>query len=117
MNDDILVKLYAVLQSRKANSAEKSYVASLYAQGVDKMAEKILEEAAETIAEARKLDKNSTDKTARTALIAESADLTFHLLVLLAHYDIPPSEILKMLEGRFGIGGHEEKASRPSQKN
>lgn len=117
MSNDILSKLYDVLQSRKANSTEKSYVSSLYAQGVDKMAAKILEEADETIAEARKLDKNAADDKARTALIAESADLTFHLLVLLAHYDIPPSEILKVLKGRFGIGGLEEKASRPSQKN
>lgn len=117
MNDDIVSKLYGVLQSRKANSAEKSYVASLYSQGVDKMAEKILEEANETIAEAFKLDKNAADEETRTALIAEAADLTFHLLVLLAHYDIPPTEILKVLKSRFGIGGLEEKASRPSQKN
>lgn len=113
MSSEILKKLYDVLLQRKSAVAEKSYTASLYAKGVDKIAEKILEEAGEMIVEAKKLDKNTTDDKTRTALIAESADLTFHLLVLLAHYDIPPSEILNVLEKRFGIGGHDEKAARP----
>lgn len=112
MNEEVLVKLYDILRSRKAISSEKSYVSSLYQKGVEKLAEKLEEECKETIVEARNLDHDKGCEKTRTALINESTDLTFHLLVLLAHYDIPPSEILSTLEKRFGIGGHEEKAGR-----
>ncbi|MGH1399518.1 MAG: phosphoribosyl-ATP diphosphatase [Alphaproteobacteria bacterium] len=112
MSEHILEKLYQVLQDRKGADAGESYVASLYAKGSAKISEKIREEAEETIVEGLRLEKSSDDATIRDALRSESADLVFHLLVLLAHHNIPPNEVFAVLEKRFGIGGHEEKASR-----
>ncbi len=109
----ILDKLYQVLQARKGANPEESYVASLYAKGSAKISEKIREEAEETIVEGLRLEKSSADPEIRKALTSESADLVFHLLVLLAHHNIEPEEVFGVLEKRFGIGGHVEKASRP----
>ena len=108
----ILVKLYEVLQSRKAADAENSYVASLYKKGSQKISEKIREEAEETIVEGLRLEKSPADESIRQALRSESADLLFHLWVLLAHHNIEPYEVFEILEARFGTSGHEEKASR-----
>lgn len=112
MDAHILEKLYAVLQDRKNADPDDSYVASLYAKGSAKISEKIREEAEETIVEGLRLEKSSTDPEIRKALTHESADLIFHWMVLLAHHDINPEEVFAVLEDRFGIGGHEEKASR-----
>ncbi|MCB1562945.1 MAG: phosphoribosyl-ATP diphosphatase [Alphaproteobacteria bacterium] len=112
MNDDILNRLYDVLQSRKSADPESSYVASLYKKGVGKMSGKLTEEAEETIAEALRLEKSPEDQTIRGALRSESADLIFHLMVMLSHHDIPPGEVFAVLEERFGMSGLEEKASR-----
>lgn len=110
----ILDKLYGVLQDRKKADPESSYVASLYAKGSAKISEKIREEAEETIVEGLRLEKSAEDPEIRKALVHESADLLFHLTVLLAHHNIAPNEVFAVLEERFGIGGHEEKASRSS---
>ncbi|MGB0719934.1 MAG: phosphoribosyl-ATP diphosphatase [Bdellovibrionales bacterium] len=110
--DHILEKLYTVLQDRKNADPEGSYVASLYAKGSVKISEKIREEAEETIVEGLRLEKSADDPAIRKALTHESADLIFHWMVLLAHHDIDPQEVFVVLEDRFGIGGHEEKASR-----
>ena len=104
MSDDILKKLYDVLEQRKTADPETSYVAGLYAKGPEKIGEKIGEEAVETIIEAVKGDKEK--------LKAESADLLFHLMVLWADQGIKPGDVLDILENRFGVGGLEEKASR-----
>ncbi len=104
MEKNVLEKLYAVLVERKKFPPEKSYVASLYAKGTAKICEKIIEEAAETVAEAVKGD--------RERLKEESADLLFHLLVLWADQGVKPDEIMQVLEKRSGTSGHEEKASR-----
>jgi phosphoribosyl-ATP pyrophosphohydrolase len=112
MNDHILVKLYEVLQSRKESEAESSYVASLYKKGSAKISEKIREEAEETIIEGLRLEKSPGDEAIRQALRSESADLLFHLWVLLAHHNIEPHEVFEILEGRFGTSGHDEKAGR-----
>ncbi|MCB1591790.1 MAG: phosphoribosyl-ATP diphosphatase [Alphaproteobacteria bacterium] len=116
MSQDILKELYRILQERKKAEPDKSYVSSLYNKGIEKMIEKLAEETKETVDEARKLSGNAQDQSTRTALIGEATDLTFHLLVLLAHYDIPPEEILIELERRFGTGGHEEKAARNNKQ-
>ncbi len=108
----ILDKLYGVLLSRKGQDADKSYVASLYSKGSAKISEKIREEAEETIVEGLRLEKSAEDPEIRKALVHESADLLFHLMVLLAHHDIEPNEVFGVLEDRFGISGHDEKASR-----
>jgi len=101
--DTILERLASVLEQRKQESPDASYVASLYAKP-DKMLEKIGEEAVETIIAA----KNSE----RAAIIHETADLWFHTLVMLAHHGLAPDDILNELARRFGVSGHEEKASR-----
>ncbi|NDU85990.1 MAG: phosphoribosyl-ATP diphosphatase [Ferrovum sp.] len=104
MNDDILTRLGATLESRKGASADSSYVAGLYSRGVDVMARKVGEEAVETILAAKDGD--------RAGLIREIADLWFHSLVLLASQGGGVQDILTELARREGISGHVEKAAR-----
>lgn len=104
--NDILAAVYQVVQDRKQNPSEKSYVASLYAKGLDKILGKIGEEATE-VAVAGK--GGEVDE-----VVSEVADLWFHTLVLLSYYDLPPEKIYAELERRFGLSGLEEKASRRS---
>jgi len=101
--NDILRELARVLEARKNDSPETSYVASLYAKP-DKMLEKIGEEATETIIAA----KNGE----REQIIHETADLWFHTMVMLANKGLTPDDILNELARRFGVSGHDEKASR-----
>jgi phosphoribosyl-ATP pyrophosphohydrolase len=102
--EDVLRRLYATLEARKTARPEESYVASLYAKGVDAILKKLGEEAAETLIAAKNSD--------RAALVHEMADLWFHSLVLLAANDIPLETLTEELERRMGRSGHEEKASR-----
>jgi len=102
-NVDILKELTAILEARKAESANTSYVASLYAMP-DKMLEKIGEEAIETIIAAKNEDKEH--------IIYETADLWFHTMVMLAQKGLSSDDVLNDLARRFGVSGHEEKASR-----
>ena len=104
-SSDVLNQLAAVLEARKSESADTSYVASLYAKP-DKMLEKIGEEAIETIIAAKNGDRDQ--------IIHETADLWFHTLVMLAEKNLSPDDVLHELARRFGISGHDEKASRPS---
>lgn len=108
----IIDELYKVLQERKDAAGDKSYVASLYAKGAPKMCEKIEEEAGELIDEALALEKDPSNDDIRKNLKNETADLLFHVWVMLAHYDITPGDIAEILEGRFGTSGHDEKAAR-----
>lgn len=101
---DILHKLSIVLNERKQADPESSYVASLYAAGTDKILKKLGEEATETVIAGK--------GGQRDEIIYETADLWFHSLVLLAHNDIDPQLILDELDRRFGLSGHDEKASR-----
>jgi phosphoribosyl-ATP pyrophosphohydrolase len=101
---DVLADLYATLLARKGASAEVSYVAKLYAGGVDAILKKVGEEAAETIIAAKGGD--------RAALVHELADLWFHTLVLMAARDVPLSELTDELARRRGRSGVEEKAAR-----
>ena len=112
MTNHVLDKLYKVLQERKSAAAEESYVASLYAKGSPKIAAKILEEAQEVIDEALALDEDSGNPDLQKNIRHEAADLLFHLVVMLAHHDVPPQDVFHVLEERFGTSGHEEKASR-----
>ena len=114
MSEHILDRLYEVLQARKNADPETSYVASLYAKGSAKISEKIREEAEETIVEGLRLEKSKDDPAIRKALESESADLLFHLLVLLSHHNIHPEAVFDILAERFGVSGHVEKASRKS---
>lgn len=101
---DILAAVYQVIQERKSASSEQSYVASLFAKGLDKILGKIGEEAVETAVAAKGGDADQ--------VIYEMADLWFHCLVLLGHYDLPPEKVLDELRRRFGLSGIEEKANR-----
>ena len=101
---DTLDKLAEVQEARKSAPADSSYVAGLYAAGLDAVLEKVEEEAAEAIAAAREGDPR--------ALVHETADLWFHCLVMLAARGLHPRDVLAELERRFGISGLDEKAGR-----
>lgn len=101
---DVLKKLATVLESRKGADPGSSYVAGLYAKGLDAVLKKIGEEATETVLAAKTGD--------RTKIIHETADLWFHTLIMLAQTGLKPDDILAELERRFGVSGLEEKASR-----
>ncbi len=103
-NDDIFDQVFQVIQSRKDADPSKSYVASLYQKGLRKIAEKVGEEAVETVIAAVGRD----DKE----VIAESADLMFHLMILLAELDLSLDDIRDELARREGISGIDEKNSR-----
>jgi phosphoribosyl-ATP pyrophosphohydrolase len=101
---DILNRLADVLEERKQADPESSYVAKLYAKGLDAILKKIGEEATETVMAAK---DGAPDK-----LVYEIADLWFHSMVLLAREGIRPEAVLAELDRRFGLSGLEEKASR-----
>jgi phosphoribosyl-ATP pyrophosphohydrolase len=101
---DILRQLAEVLEQRKLESAEKSYVASLYAKGLDTILKKIGEEATETIIAGKSGDKQQ--------IIYETADLWFHCMVLLASQGLGPEDVLSELQRRFGLSGLDEKSQR-----
>ena len=101
---DTLTLLAGVLEQRKQAEAETSYVASLYAKGLDAILKKIGEEATEVVMAAKDGDDGK--------VVRETADLWFHSLVLLAHRGLGPDDVLQELGRRFGVSGHDEKASR-----
>lgn len=101
---DILKKLADALEARKHAAPDGSYVAGLYAKGLDAILKKIGEEAAETLIAAKSGD--------RRQIVHETADLWFHTLVMLAQQGLGPDDVLKELERRFGRSGLEEKAAR-----
>ena len=114
----ILQQLDQVLAERKQADADSSYVASLYAKGLNKILEKVGEESTESIIAAKDFancDEN-TDKAqydeARSELIYEVADVWFHTLVGLAWFDIESDAVLNELGRRFGLSGIDEKAAR-----
>ncbi len=106
MSDKVLQQLAEVLEQRKQAAPDSSYVASLYAKGLDGILKKIGEEATETVIAAKDDDNDH--------LVYEMADLWFHSLVLLAHKGLGPEQVLNELERRFGLSGLEEKAARKS---
>ena len=102
---DVLDRLAELLEQRKGADPKSSYVAKLYAKGLDTILKKVGEEAAETIIAAKDGDAEK--------IIYETADLWFHSLVMLAHAGLGPQDVLKELARREGLSGLEEKASRP----
>lgn len=105
---DTLNKLAAVLEARKGAEASSSYVAGLYAKGLDAILKKIGEEATETVLAAKTGD--------RAKIVHETADLWFHTLVMLAQQGLKPDDILLELERRFGTSGLDEKAARAGKR-
>jgi phosphoribosyl-ATP pyrophosphohydrolase len=104
---DVLNELAQVLEQRKSQDPQKSYVAGLYAKGLDAILKKIGEEATETVLAA----KDGVPEK----IIYEVADLWFHSLVLLAHQGLTPDQVLAELQRRFGLSGLDEKAARSQE--
>ncbi|MDW7748715.1 phosphoribosyl-ATP diphosphatase [Halomonas sp.] len=107
---DILDRLHVVLEERRRAEPRDSYVAALHHKGLNKILEKVGEEATETLLAAK--DAEHGDESARQALIAETADLWFHSLVMLSHLGLDHRLVLDELARRFGVSGHDEKAAR-----
>ena len=107
--NNVLQQLAETLAERKQDgSAENSYVASLHQKGLNKILEKVGEEATEVILAAKDLEAGGE----RAELVGEVADLWFHSMVMLSHLDVEMSEVSDCLAQRFGISGLDEKAAR-----
>ena len=104
--DDTLRRLAATIAARRVADPDRSYVARLFHKGEDAILKKIGEEATETVMAAKDGD--------RARIVAETADLWFHTMVMLAHYDLTPADVLAELARREGLSGLDEKARRPS---
>ncbi len=102
--NDTLHKLEQTIAARKHASADSSYVAKLNARGLDAILKKIGEEATETVIAAKSGE--------RDAIIYETADLLFHMLLLLGHQHITLDEVLAELARREGVSGNAEKNAR-----
>ncbi len=100
----VLARLAETFESRKGAEAGSSYVAGLLARGEDAILKKVGEEAIEFVLAAKGSDNDH--------LVAEAADVWFHMLVLLSHKGLGPDDILKELQRREGVSGLAEKASR-----
>ncbi len=105
---DILSELARVLEQRKQEDPDNSYVSGLYHKGLNKILEKVGEEATETLLAAK--DAEQTGKLDH--LVYETADLWFHSLVMLSHLGSGPDAVLDELAHRFGLSGLDEKATR-----
>jgi phosphoribosyl-ATP pyrophosphohydrolase len=101
---EILQRLSETLAQRKSAPPESSYVAKLYAKGIDAVCKKIAEEAAETIMAAKDGDLRH--------IVYEVTDLWFHSMILLAQFGLSADDVLAELHRREGISGIDEKASR-----
>ena len=102
---DVLARLYAVIeQRREGGDPATSYVADCFAGGTPRIAQKLGEEAVETVIAAM--------RGAREEIVNESADLLLHLLMVWADAGVAPEDVLAELERRFGTSGLDEKAAR-----
>jgi phosphoribosyl-ATP pyrophosphohydrolase len=110
-SNDTLQRLAGVIDSRKGGDPDASYVARLFHKGDDAVLKKIGEEATEVVLAA----KDARHGGSAAALVGEVADLWFHCLVMLSHYDLGPAAVLAELERREGLSGIEEKALRKSR--
>ena len=100
----VFEQLSATIESRKTASPDSSYVAKLFHKGTDSILKKIGEEATEVVIAAK--DEN------REQIVYESADLLFHLMVMLAQYDLTLADVAGELARRAGLSGLVEKAAR-----
>lgn len=101
---DVLDRLAELLEARKSADPQSSYVAKLYAKGMDSILKKVGEEAAETIIAAKDGDPQK--------IVYETADLWFHCMVMLAKAGLKPQDVLDELARREGLSGLDEKAAR-----
>ena len=110
-DDDVLARLAAVIESRRGGDPDASYVARLLARGEDAILKKVGEEATETVLAAKDAGRGGP----KERLVAETADLWFHCLVMLAHYGLSPNQVLDELARREGLSGLDEKAARTNR--
>ncbi len=103
-SDCVLTRLARVVESRRGADPSTSYVARLLSRAPDAVLKKIGEEATETVMAAKDGD--------RARIVAETADLWFHCLVMLAQYDLAPKDVLDELARREGLSGLDELAAR-----
>lgn len=101
---DILERLYDVILERRTGDSSKSYIAKRLQQGTAKIAQKVGEEAVETVIAALQRDKKE--------IVSESADLIFHWLMLLADGGVTLDDVMAELEHREGVSGLDEKSAR-----
>jgi len=106
---DVLARLADVLEARRDGAdPESSYVARLFQRGTDAILKKVGEEATETVMAAK--------DGVPARIVAETADLWFHTMIMLAHFDLRPADVLAELERREGQSGLEEKALRGTRE-
>jgi phosphoribosyl-ATP pyrophosphohydrolase len=105
MAEFTLSDLERIVAERATSTDGSSYTASLFAKGQTRAAKKLGEEAVETVIAAVSGD--------RAEVVTESADLLYHLLVVLKIADVPLNEVLAELQRRTAQSGLEEKAGRP----
>lgn len=106
MSDFTLADLEKIVAARARSGAADSWTAKLYGAGMPRAAKKLGEEAVETVIAAVGGD--------RTELTSESADLLYHLMVVLAVADLPLADVMAELERRTAQSGIAEKAGRPA---
>ena len=104
MPHDILDRLEATIAARRGIDGDRSYTASLFAKGRGRIAQKLGEEAVETVIAACSGDDR--------AIVPEAADLMYHLIVLLADAGLSLDDVRAELVRREGVSGHDEKAGR-----
>lgn len=107
-DSQIIDRLFSVVAARRNGDPEASYTAKLFSEGRNRIAQKLGEEAVETVIAAIADD--------RPGVAAESADLLYHLLVLWADTGVDPADIWAELARREGVSGLSEKASRGKTK-
>ena len=105
--EDVLLRLSETLASRRNADPETSYTAKLFAKGPDSILKKIGEECAELIMAAKDGQRQN--------IVYESADVLYHVLALLAFYDIGAEDLLNELQRREGTSGIDEKKSRTAK--
>lgn len=109
---DVLRELAATIEARRAADPEESYVASLHHKGLNKILEKVGEEATEVVVAAKDVGAGGD----RDALVGEVADLWFHSMVMLSHLNMDIGEVLECLAKRFEVSGLQEKATRKAPR-
>ena len=108
---EVLSYLGQMMAERKAADPDSSYVAKLYHKGLNKILEKVGEEAIETVIAAKDF-KSEANEDHKNDLIYEVADLWFHTILVLGYFDLDPQVILNELARRQGLSGLLEKANR-----
>ncbi len=111
---DVLMRLASVIESRKGGDPEKSYVARLFHKGTDTVLKKVGEEATEVVMAGKDVALAPSAEHQK-ALIGEFADLWFHSMVAMAHFNLSPQEVVAELARREGLSGLEEFALRKTR--